>query len=285
MVTMSQQRPLPLGNPSPLSISSNSSIDTLPYFSPNAMQSPTQNGMRNNPSQREPLVSSTISNNLYTAEPITPIPIANIISVGNDANIVNNAANGVIVPVPNNDETRNKACICMTFFHICYTILALALPITILIMNSIYGDNVKCYLNNSIPIFDHVNLVETIGLKIWLNVFAAIGIVNVAVYFSALFLFYYGNGNSLYMIYSGLGLLFNYVVFSLFRFIWIIVGCFLFWRDCLGVQSQQVVIYPQQMSDLMWATLLIGIIFDNSVIIAMVYNGYKIYTFIEKPAE
>ena len=239
MVTM----PRSSGEESPPNIPNNTSTDTLPYFSPIAVRSHSPLTSVN---RSTPLVQNIV-NDSYTAEPIV---------------------------MPNETETCDKSMIGMTTFHIIYAILALVFPITILIMNSIYGNDMKCYTNNST--FDHVNLVETIGLKTWLNVFGTMGIVNVVIYFATLFLFLCGNGYSLCMINIGLGVFFNYIIFSMFRFAWIIVGCFLFWRDCLG--NSQL----PEMNSLMRATLLISVILEPFVISIMIYNGYKIYKFVRE---
>lgn len=232
------------GDESPPNIPNNTSTDTLPYFSPIAVRSHSPLAIAN---RSTPLVSNVV-NNSYTIEPIA-------------------------IPTVDETTTCDKSMILMTTFHIVLAVLALTLPITVLIMTGIYGNDMQCYPNNTVPVFDHVNLVETIGLKTWLNVFGAFGIINNVVYFSALLLFVRKYSN------SGLTLLFTYIAFSMFRFAWIIVGCFLLWRDCLGTSRPPVKIDPPQMNGLMWASILISIFFEVWVIIGMIYNGYKIYTF------
>ena len=177
-------------------------------------------------------------------------------------NVVNSyTIEPIIIPIVNEIQIHYKA------FHIGLAILTLSLPIAVLIMNGIYGDDMQCYQNNTIPVFDHVNLVETIGFKTWFNVFGAFKIINIVIYFGAILLFVrkYSNGCLI--------LLFCHITFSMFQFAWIIVGCFLFWRDCLTN------LQPQQMNDLMWASILIGIFSELLVIIVMVYSGYRIYIF------
>jgi hypothetical protein len=207
---------LPSGDELSSNMPNNSSSDTLPYMSPIAMRSQTQNDS-------------------YATEPI----------------------------IITQTITCNKVMSYVTYFHITYVILSLVLSIIALIINSIYGDDMKC---------NSGNLVQTIGLKSWLNVFGAFGIINIVIYIVSVFLLCNGSGYSLYMIYSGVGLLVNYTIFSIFRSAWIIIGCVLFWKDCLG-NSQS-----PEMNSLISATLLISVFFEHFVVIEMVYNGYKIYT-------
>lgn len=101
------------------------------------------------------------------------------------------------------------------------------------------------------PAPKHTDLVDTIGIYKWLIVHGAIGIfevVNVIIYFVSSFLTETNVG-----VCSWITSLCLMIMIALFRFSWLIVGAVMFWRDCPNL-------YPSQMNDLMWATLIIGFI-------------------------
>jgi hypothetical protein len=94
------------------------------------------------------------------------------------------------------------------------------------------------------------NLIDTIGIYSWMIAHGVIGIfevINVSIFVITSF-----TESDCGIISFGISLLFL-ILMVLFRFCWLIVGGVMFWRDCPNL-------YPSQMNDLMWATLIIGFI-------------------------
>lgn len=101
------------------------------------------------------------------------------------------------------------------------------------------------------PTSSHTNLAYTIGIYPWMIVHGAIGIVeaiNIIIYIVTSFLWETECG-----VYSWVSSLCFLILLVFFRFSWLVVGAVMFWRDCPNL-------YPSQMNDLMWATLIIGFI-------------------------
>jgi hypothetical protein len=140
---------------------------------------------------------------------------------------------------------------------ICFSVLFLVLPIVNLAYSGYYKDEINCNFPNITNSDTVSNLAITIGIPTWLNVHGAITIVEIA--------------NLLYAVYSGMkykncarskedflivtnccSYLLSFMI-AMFRTAWIIIGCVLFWRDCPNVS-------PKPINDLMYATLIMGLI-------------------------
>ncbi|ATZ81093.1 hypothetical protein BMW23_1049 [Bodo saltans virus] len=112
--------------------------------------------------------------------------------------------------------------------------LWLALPITQLVMQNMYADQMDC--KSFVP------------PRTWLIVEGVTSIVNVAL----LFFIIAGALTQKKVLILAAGIASIPSIFlSMFKFAWLIVGSVMFWRDCSNMN-------PTQINTLMWCSLIIG---------------------------
>ena len=122
----------------------------------------------------------------------------------------------------NEEQPKKRNYYSCALFAIALIVTSLIFPIMEFIEGNKYNDSqLNCYPNGTIQT-SKINLIRTIGIKYWFNILAIFGVID-AIFFIVSML-----GNFEYIIYT-LGL---YFVVILFRFTWLITGCFMFWKDC-----------------------------------------------------
>jgi hypothetical protein len=130
-------------------------------------------------------------------------------------------------------------------------LIGIALPITILVMNSSYSDEIKCHPNISTEIS---SLERNIGVKTWLYVIGLADLISTEIIiFSVIIAFVSITNDDTCLLKFTSFMLFTHLLLQMFRFSWLIIGCVLFWRDCIHLE-------PSPINKLMIATLITGFI-------------------------
>jgi hypothetical protein len=108
----------------------------------------------------------------------------------------------------------------------------LALPVSELVLAILYKNDIICYTDL------HVNIFE------WLIIKSSVNIGLLVLFF---ILFILSNKDTCY--YNFVCAI--YYIISLFNFGWLILGSIIFWRDCYNLS-------PSSINILMWVSLIMG---------------------------
>lgn len=140
-------------------------------------------------------------------------------------------------PIPYKSSTSLLSCC-----GICMCLFMLILPIVVINFSYKYKNEIYCYNETTHVNSNAINLVETIGIFKWLEVYCALNIIK-AVCIGLSIMCY----NRMSGVLSICGLLVIYLIW----YPWIITGSFLFWRDCNNLA-------PTQLNTMMWVILIMG---------------------------
>jgi hypothetical protein len=168
---------------------------------------------------------------------------------------------------------------CAIFLAILFVLASLTLPVVVLAYTENFRLEITCEIidlthnlsnispppmlqsqvenatENLIPVIPRkksgINLAETIGIYNWMIIHGSIGIfeVFVIIIIGSVSIFYTKKDKYYFCSYNISIAFLLLLVF--FRFVWLIVGGVMFWRDCYNLS-------PPVMNDLVWAALIIG---------------------------
>jgi len=146
------------------------------------------------------------------------------------------------------------------YFIVGYSILSPIIPVATLIINDKYGAQINCQSNSNIAVG---RLVETIGMSKWLNISGTFGIIDTIFFVLIAIMFLTKTAKNWAM-----RLYYVYITIMLFRIAWIIVGAYLYSRDCTSIVGNKPV------NDLMLCILILGM-FGIGVSYTVIY-AYKL---------
>ncbi len=197
----------------------------------------------------------------------------------------------------NDEKTEAYIMVCCIVFFVLFIILVVTiLPILALSYAGYYKNEISCYSqqqtiitpppslkNNTTKLTQMpkisetpiqiqttsssvTNLAETIGIICWMNIYGIFGIIHpIVICFFAWFKTKL-ESNFFAIMYMLCVILMNLI--TLFNFCWLIVGSFMFWRDCPNLS-------PKPMNDIFYSILIIGYITNISAFFSWLYNKNK----------